>query len=182
MTSRNYLARRIPFSGTPAGTDFVGASDILPTDCPKLKHRWGGAFSWRSTTPKSTFAPKPRGSRHISRMRQTAVYARSRIQSVRLCDPACGSGWLLLRFAKIIGQENIDHGYFGQEINLTTYNLARINMFLHGVGFEDFSIALGDTLTDPKHWDDEPFETMVSKRWIARGIQTNDVRDCVLAI
>ena len=77
-------------------------------------------------------------------------------------DPACGSGSLLLRFAKIIGQENIDRGYFGQEINLTTYNLARINMFLHGVGFEDFSIALGDTLTDPKHWDDEPFEAIVS--------------------
>ncbi len=77
-------------------------------------------------------------------------------------DPACGSGSLLLRFAKIIGQENVGRGYFGQEINLTTYNLARINMFLHGVGFEHFDIALGDTLTDPKHWGDEPFEAIVS--------------------
>lgn len=77
-------------------------------------------------------------------------------------DPACGSGSLLLRFAKIIGQENVERGYFGQEINLTTYNLARINMFLHKVGFEHFDIALGDTLTDPVHWDDEPFEAIVS--------------------
>ncbi|MDU5232223.1 type I restriction-modification system subunit M [Actinomyces sp.] len=98
-------------------------------------------------------------------------------------DPACGSGSLLLRFAKIIGQENIDRGYFGQEINLTTYNLARINMFLHGVGFEDFSIALGDTLTDPKHWDDEPFEAIVSNppystRWEGKNsaILVNDER------
>ncbi|MFY9262282.1 MAG: type I restriction-modification system subunit M [Actinomycetaceae bacterium] len=77
-------------------------------------------------------------------------------------DPACGSGSLLLRFAKIIGTENIDRGFFGQEINLTTFNLARINMFLHGVGFENFNIALGDTLTEPAHWDDEPFEAIVS--------------------
>lgn len=77
-------------------------------------------------------------------------------------DPACGSGSLLLRFAKILGTDKIDRGFFGQEINLTTYNLARINMFLHGVGFEDFDIALGDTLTEPAHWDDEPFEAIVS--------------------
>lgn len=166
----NHLARRTPFGGMPVGTGLVGAGDTLATDCSTLKHRRGGTFSWRSTTPTSAFAPKPRGSRRISTMCQTAVDARSRIQSARLCDPACGSGSLPLRFAKIIGQENIDRGYFGQEINLTTYNLSRINMFLHGVGFEDFSIALGDTLTDPKHWDDEPFEAMVSKCWIARVI------------
>ena len=49
-------------------------------------------------------------------------------------------------------------GFYGQEINLTTYNLARINMFLHDVNYESFSIAHGDTLTDPQHWDEEPFE------------------------
>lgn len=53
-------------------------------------------------------------------------------------------------------------GYFGQEINLSTYNLCRINMFLHGINYSDFDIALGDTLTEPKHWDEEPFEAIVS--------------------
>ena len=77
-------------------------------------------------------------------------------------DPACGSGSLLLKFAKLLGQKNVRRGYFGQEINLTTYNLARINMFLHDVGFEDFDIAHGDTLTDPLHEEDEPFEAIVS--------------------
>ena len=53
-------------------------------------------------------------------------------------------------------------GFFGQEINITTYNLCRINMFLHDVGYDKFDIAHGDTLTDPQHWDDEPFEAIVS--------------------
>lgn len=77
-------------------------------------------------------------------------------------DPACGSGSLLLKFAKVLGKENVRRGFFGQEINLTTYNLCRINMFLHDIGYEQFDIAHGDTLTDPAHWDDEPFEAIVS--------------------
>lgn len=80
----------------------------------------------------------------------------------KVYDPACGSGSLLLKFAKVLGKEKITRGYYGQEINLTTYNLCRINMFLHDIGYENFDIALGDTLTDPKHWDDEPFEAIVS--------------------
>ena len=80
----------------------------------------------------------------------------------KVYDPACGSGSLLLKFAKVLGRENVRQGFFGQEINLTTYNLARINMFLHDVNFEKFDIAHGDTLTDPAHWDDEPFEAIVS--------------------
>ncbi|MGY5318231.1 type I restriction-modification system subunit M [Neomicrococcus lactis] len=79
----------------------------------------------------------------------------------KVYDPAAGSGSLLLKFAKVLGPENVG-GFYGQEINLTTYNLARINMFLHDVGFEKFSIAHGDTLLDPFHWDDEPFEAIVS--------------------
>ena len=79
----------------------------------------------------------------------------------RVYDPAVGSGSLLLKFAKVLGRENVG-GFFGQEINLTTYNLARINMFLHDVNYEKFNIAHGDTLTDPQHWDDEPFEAIVS--------------------
>lgn len=80
----------------------------------------------------------------------------------KVYDPAVGSGSLLLKFDKILGKEGVRQGYYGQEINLTTYNLARINMFLHNINYEKFDIALGDTLTDPAHWDDEPFEAIVS--------------------
>ena len=80
----------------------------------------------------------------------------------KVYDPACGSGSLLLKFAKVLGKENVRQGFYGQEINLSTYNLCRINMFLHDVNFEKFDIAHGDTLTDPKHWDEEPFDAIVS--------------------
>ena len=87
------------------------------------------------------------------------VMGKQRVNKVY--DPAAGSGSLLLKFAKVLGRENVG-GFFGQEINLTTYNLARINMFLHDVNYEKFDIAHGDTLLDPQHWDDEPFEAIVS--------------------
>ena len=80
----------------------------------------------------------------------------------KVYDPACGSGSLLLKFAKILGKENVRQGFYGQEINITTYNLCRINMFLHDIDFDNFDIGHGDTLTDPLHWDDEPFEAIVS--------------------
>lgn len=80
----------------------------------------------------------------------------------KVYDPACGSGSLLLKFAKVLGKGNVRQGFFGQEINLTTYNLCRINMFLHDVNYAEFDIAHGDTLTDPNHWDDEPFDAIVS--------------------
>ena len=80
----------------------------------------------------------------------------------KVYDPACGSGSLLLKFAKVLGKENVRQGFFGQEINLTTYNLCRINMFLHDINYNNFDIAHGNTLTDPKHWDDEPFDAIVS--------------------
>lgn len=80
----------------------------------------------------------------------------------KVYDPACGSGSLLLKAAKILGKENVRQGFFGQEINITTYNLCRINMFLHDIDYDKFDIAHGDTLTDPLHWDDEPFEVIVS--------------------
>jgi len=80
----------------------------------------------------------------------------------KVYDPACGSGSLLLKFAKVLGKENVRLGFYGQEINLTTYNLCRINMFLHDINYNHFNIAHGDTLTDPKHWDDEPFDAIVS--------------------
>jgi len=80
----------------------------------------------------------------------------------KVYDPACGSGSLLLKFAKVLGKENVRQGFFGQESNLTTYNLCRINMFLHDINYNNFDIAHGDTLIDPKHWDDEPFDAIVS--------------------
>lgn len=80
----------------------------------------------------------------------------------KVYDPCCGSGSLLLRFSKILGADKVRKGFFGQEINLTTYNLCRINMFLHDINFDKFDIALGDTLKEPAHWDDEPFDAIVS--------------------
>ncbi len=101
----------------------------------------------------------------------------------KVYDPACGSGSLLLKFAKVLGKDKVRRGFFGQEVNLTTYNLARINMFLHDINYEKFDIAHGDTLLDPAHWDDEPFEAIVSNppysiRWDGDGnpLLANDPR------
>lgn len=80
----------------------------------------------------------------------------------KVYDPACGSGSLLLKAAKILGPGNIRQGFYGQEINITTYNLCRINMFLHDIDYDKFDIAHGDTLVSPQNWDDEPFEAIVS--------------------
>ena len=80
----------------------------------------------------------------------------------KVYDPACGSGSLLLKAEKVLGRDKIKNGFFGQEINITTYNLCRINMFLHDVGFDKFDIACDDTLISPQHWDEEPFELIVS--------------------
>lgn len=80
----------------------------------------------------------------------------------KVYDPACGSGSLLLKAEKVLGKDAIRNGFYGQEINITTYNLCRINMFLHDVGFDKFNIACEDTLISPQHWDDEPFELIVS--------------------
>lgn len=80
----------------------------------------------------------------------------------KVYDPACGSGSLLLKAEKVLGKEAVINGFYGQEINITTYNLCRINMFLHDIGFDKFDIECEDTLTNPQHWDDEPFELIVS--------------------
>jgi len=80
----------------------------------------------------------------------------------KVYDPACGSGSLLLKVEKVLGKDAVRKGFYGQEINITTYNLCRINMFLHDIGFDKFDIKCDDTLTNPQHWDDEPFELIVS--------------------
>ena len=87
-------------------------------------------------------------------------YGRTTVNKVY--DPACGSGSLLLKFAKILGKHNVKKGFFGQELNITTYNLCRINMFLHDINYDHFDIRQGDTLLEPQHADDEPFDAIVS--------------------
>ena len=112
---------------------------------------------------------------------EIAVFGKTEVNKVY--DPACGSGSLLLKFAKVLGKDRVRNGFFGQEINITTYNLCRINMFLHDINYEQFDVAHGDTLTDPHHWDDEPFEAIVSNppystKWEgdANSILINDAR------
>lgn len=88
----------------------------------------------------------------------------------KVYDPACGSGSLLLKAEKVLGKQAIRNGFFGQEKNPTTYNLCRINMFLHDIEFDKFNIACEDTLTNPQHNNDDPFELIVSnppysKKW-----------------
>ena len=89
-----------------------------------------------------------------------AVVGKTEVNKVY--DPACGSGSLLLKAETILGKDNVRQGYYGQEINPTTYNLCRINMFLHDIAYDKFTIANEDTLISPQHWDDEPFEVIVS--------------------
>lgn len=99
----------------------------------------------------------------------------------RVYDPACGSGSLLLKFAQLA--DNNDVKYFGQELNVTTFNLARMNMILHGIGYERFDIHNGDTLKKPHHWDEQPFDAIVSNppystRWEGKSnpVLINDER------
>jgi len=101
----------------------------------------------------------------------------------KIYDPACGSGSLLLKAAKILGKKKVRGGFFGQEINRTTYNLCRINMFLHDIEYNQFDIKCEDTLTNPAHDEDERFEVIVSNppystTWVGDGDATliNDPR------
>lgn len=95
----------------------------------------------------------------------------------KVYDPTCGSGSLLLKSAKILGKDNVDVGFFGQECNPTSYNLCRMNMFLHDIPYDKFDIECDDTLTTPKHsLDDELFEVIVSNPpYSIKWIGDNDV-------
>ena len=101
----------------------------------------------------------------------------------KIYDPACGSGSLLLQAKKQFTEHIIEDGFYGQEINMTTYNLARMNMFLHNINYDKFSIERGNTLLDPKHQADQPFDAIVSNppysiKWIGSDDPTliNDDR------
>lgn len=91
---------------------------------------------------------------------QLAMHKQTRIN--KIYDPACGSGSLLLQAKKHFDAHIVEEGFFGQELNHTTYNLARMNMFLHNVNYDKFNIQLGDTLIEPHFGDDKPFDAIVS--------------------
>ncbi|MFQ9921995.1 MAG: type I restriction-modification system subunit M [Beduini sp.] len=110
-----------------------------------------------------------------------AIHGQSTIN--KIYDPAAGSGSLLLQAKKQFDEHIIEDGFFGQEINHTTYNLARMNMFLHNINYDKFNIALGNTLLDPQFGNDKPFDAIVSNPpysipWIGSGDPTliNDER------
>jgi type I restriction enzyme M protein len=101
----------------------------------------------------------------------------------KIYDPACGSGSLLLQAKKHFDNHIIEEGFYGQEVNPTTYNLARMNMFLHNINYDKFNIALGNTLIDPHYGDEKPFDAIVSNppysiKWIGNDDPTliNDDR------
>ena len=119
---------------------------------------------------------------HVSKLiAQLAMHKQTSVN--KIYDPACGSGSLLLQAKKHFDQHLIEDGFFGQEINHTTYNLARMNMFLHNINYDKFNIQLGNTLIDPHFGDDKPFDAIVSNppysvKWIGSDDPTliNDDR------
>ena len=119
---------------------------------------------------------------HVSRLiARLALHGQETVN--KIYDPAVGSGSLLLQAKKQFDNHVIQDGFYGQEINHTTYNLARMNMFLHNVNYDKFNIVLGDTLTDPQLQDDKPFDAIVSNppysvKWIGKDDPTliNDDR------
>lgn len=101
----------------------------------------------------------------------------------KVYDPTCGSGSLILQMKKQFDDHIIEEGFFGQEINMTNFNLCRMNMFLHNVNYNNFSIKRGDTLLDPLHNDEKPFDAIVSNppysiKWVGDNDPTliNDIR------
>ncbi|MCL6264479.1 type I restriction-modification system subunit M [Craterilacuibacter sp. RT1T] len=119
---------------------------------------------------------------HVSRLiAQLAMHGQTSVN--KIYDPACGSGSLLLQAQKHFDAHIIEDGFFGQELNHTTYNLARMNMFLHNINYDKFNIQLGDTLIAPHFGDDKPFDAIVSNppysvKWIGSDDPTliNDER------
>ncbi len=119
---------------------------------------------------------------HVSKLiAQLAMHGQKNVN--KIYDPACGSGSLLLQAKKHFDAHTIEDGFFGQEINHTTYNLARMNMFLHNINYDKFNVQLGNTLIDPHFGDDKPFDAIVSNppysvKWIGSDDPTliNDER------
>ncbi|ODU51172.1 MAG: type I restriction-modification system subunit M [Thiobacillus sp. SCN 63-374] len=161
------------------GHDFYGKSDASHIDL------FGDAYeflisNYAANAGKSGgefFTPQ-----HVSKLiAQLAMHKQTSVN--KIYDPACGSGSLLLQAKKHFDAHVIEEGFFGQEINHTTYNLARMNMFLHSINYDKFNIQLGNTLIDPHFGDDKPFDAIVSNppysvKWIGSDDPTliNDER------
>lgn len=146
---------------------FGDAYEFLISNYAKNAGKSGGEF----------FTP-PNVSKLIA---QLAMHKQKSVN--KIYDPACGSGSLLLQAKKHFDKHIVQEGFFGQELNHTTYNLARMNMFLHNINYDKFEIELGDTLTNPHFGDDKPFDAIVSNppysvKWIGSDDPTliNDDR------
>lgn len=146
---------------------FGDAYEFLISNYAKNAGKSGGEF----------FTPQ-----HVSKLiAQLAMHKQESVN--KIYDPACGSGSLLLQAKKHFDNHIVQEGFFGQELNHTTYNLARMNMFLHNVNYDKFQIELGDTLINPHFGDDKPFDAIVSNppysvKWIGSDDPTliNDYR------
>lgn len=166
-------------AGLEFGHDFYGKSDAAHIDL------FGDAYeflisNYAANAGKSGgefFTPQ-----HVSKLiAQLAMHKQTSVN--KIYDPACGSGSLLLQAKKHFDNHIIEEGFFGQEINHTTYNLARMNMFLHNINYDKFNIQLGNTLIDPHFGDEKPFDAIVSNppysvKWIGSDDPTliNDDR------
>ncbi|HIG0327430.1 TPA: type I restriction-modification system subunit M [Legionella pneumophila] len=166
-------------AGLDFGNDFYKKSDVAQIDL------FGDAYeflisNYAANAGKSGgefFTPQ-----HVSKLiAKLAMHKQTSVN--KIYDPACGSGSLLLQAKKHFDAHIIEEGFFGQEINHTTYNLARMNMFLHNINYDKFNIQLGNTLTDPHFLDEKPFDAIVSNppysvKWIGSDDPTliNDDR------
>src|SRR5690554_2179880 len=166
-------------AGLDFGTAFFGEGDSAQIDL------FGDAYeflisNYAANAGKSGgefFTPQ-----HVSKLiAQLAMHKQTSVN--KIYDPACGSGSLLLQAKKHFDAHIIEDGFFGQEINHTTYNLARMNMFLHNINYDKFNIVLGDTLINPHFGDDKPFDAIVSNppysvKWVGSEdpILINDER------
>ena len=166
-------------AGLDFGHDFYEKSDAAQIDL------FGDAYeflisNYAANAGKSGgefFTPQ-----HVSKLiAQLAMHKQTSVN--KIYDPAAGSGSLLLQAKKHFDNHIIEDGFFGQEINHTTYNLARMNMFLHNINYDKFNMQLGNTLIDPHFLDDKPFDAIVSNppysvKWIGSDDPTliNDDR------
>ena len=133
------------FHGSPIDL-FGDAYEFLISNYAANAGKSGGEF----------FTPQ-----HVSKLvARLAMHKQTRVN--KIYDPACGSGSLLLQAKKQFDDHIVEEGFFGQEINHTTYNLARMNMFLHNINYDKFNIQLGNTLTEPHFGGDKPFDAIVS--------------------
>lgn len=166
-------------AGLDFGHDFYEKSDAVQIDL------FGDAYeflisNYAANAGKSGgefFTPQ-----HVSKLiAQLAMHKQTSVN--KIYDPAAGSGSLLLQAKKHFDNHIIEDGFWGQEINHTTYNLARMNMFLHNINYDKFNMQLGNTLIDPHFLDDKPFDAIVSNppysvKWIGSDDPTliNDDR------